>query len=59
MMFHTVLHPEEDGWIVVECPELPGRVSQGRNENEALANIQEAISGWFWAEHLKPGDVLS
>jgi len=24
MMFH-VLHPEEDGWIVAECPALPDR----------------------------------
>jgi hypothetical protein len=32
MMFHVVLHPEEDGWIVAECPALPGCVSQGKDE---------------------------
>ncbi len=36
MMFHVVLHPEEDGWIVAECPALPGCVSQGKDEKEAL-----------------------
>ncbi len=35
----------EDGWIVAECPALPGCVSQGRTEAEALANIREAIAG--------------
>ncbi len=38
-----VLRPGEDGWIVVECPVLPGCVSQGRTRAEALANIREAI----------------
>ncbi len=53
MMFHVVLHAEEDGWIVAECPALPGCVSQGRDEKEALANICEAITGWLWAEDQK------
>ena len=58
MMFHVVLHPEEDGWIVVECPALPGCVSQGRDEKEALTNIREAITGWLWAEYQKAKDAL-
>jgi predicted RNase H-like HicB family nuclease len=58
MMFHVVLHPEEDGWIVVECPALPGCVSQGKDEKEALANIREAITGWLWAEDQKATDSL-
>jgi predicted RNase H-like HicB family nuclease len=33
----------EDGWIVIECPSLPGCLSQGRTREEALANIREAI----------------
>jgi len=58
MMFHVVLLPEEDGWIVAECPALPGCVSQGRDEKEALANIREAITGWLWAEDQKAADLL-
>lgn len=53
MVFHIVLEQAEDGWIVAECPALPGCVSQGRTEEEALANIKEAIVAWLWAEDLK------
>jgi predicted RNase H-like HicB family nuclease len=31
--------------LVAECPAIPGCVSQGRTESEALANIREAILG--------------
>ena len=58
MMFHVVLHPEEDGWIVAECPALPGCVSPGKDEKEALVNIREAIAGWLWAEDQKAADSL-
>jgi predicted RNase H-like HicB family nuclease len=43
----------ESGWIVAECPELPGCASQGKDEAEALANIREAMAGWKWAEEQK------
>jgi len=46
MNYTVVLHPPDDeGWVVAECPALPGCVSQGRNEEEALTNIREAIAG--------------
>ncbi len=35
----------EDGFIVAECPSLPGCVSQGKTKDEALKNIKEAIEG--------------
>lgn len=58
MMFHVILEPEEDGWVVAECPALPGCVSQGKDEQEALINIREAIQAWLWAEDQKHlGDV--
>ena len=44
MKFLVTIYRGEDGWIVVECPALPGCVSQGRTAEEALANIREAIS---------------
>ena len=49
MTFHVTLE-QSDGWVVAECPALPGCVSQGRDENEALENIKEAIVAWLWAE---------
>ncbi len=53
MTFHVTLEKSEDGWIVAECLALPGCVSQGRDEQEALENIREAIAGWQWAESQK------
>jgi predicted RNase H-like HicB family nuclease len=53
MIFHVTMEKAEDGWIVAECPALPGCVSQGKNEEEALANIKEAIVAWLWAEDQK------
>jgi len=53
MIFHVTLEQDEDGWFVVECPALPGCVSQGRDEKEALENIKEAITAWLWAEDQK------
>lgn len=53
MLFHVTLDHAEDGWIVAECPALPGCVSQGKDEQEALANIREAITAWLWAEDQK------
>lgn len=43
MRFPITLQPGEDGYIVAECPVIPGCISQGKTENEALANIKEAI----------------
>ena len=39
----VMLTPGEDGWIVAECPLIPGCISQGKTQQEALANIREAI----------------
>ncbi|MBA4180970.1 MAG: HicB family protein [Anaerolinea sp.] len=49
MLFHVTLETGEDGWVVAECPALPGCLSQGKDEQEALANIKEAITAWLWA----------
>jgi predicted RNase H-like HicB family nuclease len=53
MIFHVSLEEAEDGWIVAEVPALPGCVSQGRDEKEALDNVKEAIIAWLWAEDQK------
>jgi len=50
MTFQVILEPGEDGWIVAECPALPGCVSQGRTEAEAIDNIREAIELWLETE---------
>jgi predicted RNase H-like HicB family nuclease len=45
MKFLVTMETDEDGYYVVECPSLPGCVSQGKTYEEALANIREAIGG--------------
>ena len=37
---------DEDGFIVVSCPILPGCHSQGRTREEAITNVKEAIRGY-------------
>ena len=39
----VTLERDEDGYVVAECPSLPGCVSQGKDVDEALSNIQDAI----------------
>ncbi|MCK5716190.1 MAG: type II toxin-antitoxin system HicB family antitoxin [Thiomargarita sp.] len=43
-MRKVILYPGESGYIVAECPSLPGCISQGKNRKNALENIKEAIS---------------
>ena len=43
MKLVVTLERDETGMIVAECPAIPGCVSQGRTEDEAVANIREAI----------------
>ena len=42
MKYAVALVPTEEGYSV-SCPGLPGCWSQGATEEEALANIQDAI----------------
>ena len=45
----VLIYHGEDGFWVVECPSLPGCISQGASKEEALANIREAIEGYVAA----------
>ena len=56
LKYRVVIEQDEDGMFVVECPSLPGCVSQGRTRAEALANIADAIQGYLvsLAKHGEP-----
>ena len=43
MRFAVTIDRDEDGVWVVECPSIPGCISQGSTKEEALANIGDAI----------------
>ena len=36
-MREVILYPGEDSYWVVECPSLPGCVSQGKTKKEAIS----------------------
>ena len=44
--YRVVLRHSEEGYSV-SCPGLPGCLSQGATEEEALTNIQDAIRGYL------------
>jgi predicted RNase H-like HicB family nuclease len=43
MKFLVTVDRDEDGVYVAECPAIPGCLSQGQTEKEALDNIRDAI----------------
>jgi predicted RNase H-like HicB family nuclease len=47
MRFRVIVEQDEDGVYVVECPSLPGCISQGHTRREAMKNIKEAIEGYL------------
>lgn len=47
MKFRIIIEQDEDGTYVVECPTLPGCISQGKTREAALKNIRDAIEGYL------------
>ncbi len=47
MKLHVIIEQDENGYYVAEVPALPGCLSQGKTQEEAIVNIKEAIEGWL------------
>ena len=47
MRYRVFIQQDEDGIYVVECPALPGCISDGRTRVEAIQNIREAIQAYI------------
>ena len=45
MKFKIICEIDEEGRYVIECPDLPGCLTEGETLEEALNNINEAILG--------------
>jgi predicted RNase H-like HicB family nuclease len=43
MKLRVVLEPSDEGGFTAHVPALPGCISEGESEEEALANIREAV----------------
>jgi predicted RNase H-like HicB family nuclease len=48
-MRQVIMYHGEDGFWIVECPSLPGCISQGETKMDAIANIKEAIEVYIEA----------
>lgn len=46
MKFKVQLIKHEEGFTIL-CPDLPGCISEGDTEEEALENIKDAIEGYL------------
>jgi predicted RNase H-like HicB family nuclease len=45
MKLLVTIEQDETGVFVAECPSIPGCISQGESESDAIDNIREAIRG--------------
>jgi predicted RNase H-like HicB family nuclease len=45
MLYRIVIEKGEDFGFVAHCPAIPGCHSQGKNMEEAIENIKDAIRG--------------
>ncbi len=43
MIFNVTVDRDEDAVWIIECPAIPGCVSQGSTKEEAIENIKDAI----------------
>lgn len=54
--FTVYLEKGINGFIIAECPELPGCLSQGKTVAEAKINIQKAIRAYLKVLLLKEAE---
>ena len=56
MRYRILIEQDEDGMFVVECPALPGCISQGKTRPEAIKNIRDAMNAYLQSlkKHKEP-----
>lgn len=58
MKVNIIIEKDEEGRYVVECPDLPGCLSEGETLEDALENINEAIIGCLKSRLKSAGEKL-
>jgi predicted RNase H-like HicB family nuclease len=61
MKFNVTINRDEDGFWIVECPSIPGCVSQGQSRSDqekTLENIKDAIDACLQV-HVEQGFLLT
>jgi predicted RNase H-like HicB family nuclease/predicted RNA binding protein YcfA (HicA-like mRNA interferase family) len=43
----AIIHPAAEGGYWAEVPALPGCITEGDSIEEVMANLKDAIEGWF------------
>ncbi len=56
-VFDVVVEQDENGRWAAECPVLPGCATWGQTQDDALRNIQEAVSVYV-ADLVSAGEVI-
>ena len=56
MKYRIIIEQDEEGRYVVQCPSLPGCISEGDNFEDALKNIGEAAE--LYLEDVKMDKAL-
>lgn len=47
-----ITYDKEYNGYVVDVPQLPGCMSQGKSIDEAVENVKDAIKGWLHVEEM-------
>ncbi len=47
-----ITYDKDYNGYVVDVPQLPGCMSQGKTMDEAIENVKDAIKGWLYVEKM-------
>jgi predicted RNase H-like HicB family nuclease len=47
--YRVIIEQDEDGILVARVPDLPGCATEGKNREELMANVKEAIEAYLEA----------
>ncbi|MCL1976859.1 MAG: type II toxin-antitoxin system HicB family antitoxin [Candidatus Bathyarchaeota archaeon] len=47
--YRVIIEQDEDGVLVARVPDLPGCATEGKNREELMANVKEAIEAYLEA----------
>jgi predicted RNase H-like HicB family nuclease len=53
--YRVIIEQDEDGILVARVPDLPGCATEGKNREELMTNVKEAIEAYL--EALKKEDA--
>ena len=57
MTVQVIFEPSDEGGYTISVPALPGCISEGNSREEALSNIQEAIT--VYLETVEDDETIS